>query len=301
MEENEVKSIIDKANKALEEHDFENAKKICEEGLMLDCENPNLYLIQLLADYKVTEIAHLKDCEIDFYSDNYKNLRFFADEELSKELDSCLFPEKASSSSKTFFDFFKAIFKTIKNELAIPWKTPSSLSEFCKRELKEFYLSNKDRLYLTNNDTVASVASFSTIITNSIIIMLLPGATIFCLSNKDYFSFILLSIIGSLFLVKLKKVYEKTEIKCEQIISDENFVFFKYLIKIVINTIFVFLCIFFTHLLYISSYCFMTYDKQYILGFVLGILPAYIFFFQYQKIYNLVYNLKAFFYWLKNK
>ena len=56
-QESQVKNLIMGANLALEAHKFDKAKSICEQALKLDDNNPNIYLILLLAKYKVTEIV----------------------------------------------------------------------------------------------------------------------------------------------------------------------------------------------------------------------------------------------------
>ena len=88
MEENKelkVKHLIVLANKLLEAHNFKEAKKMCYEALKMDYEDPNIYLILLLANYEVTEIEHLQKCDIDYDSNLYKNVRQYADKELNDE------------------------------------------------------------------------------------------------------------------------------------------------------------------------------------------------------------------------
>ena len=88
--QSQVKSIIMGANLSLEAHKYGQAKQICKEALELDKDNPNIYLIMLLADYKVTEIEDLKNCKVDFNSENYKNVRRYAGKELNDELNKYL-------------------------------------------------------------------------------------------------------------------------------------------------------------------------------------------------------------------
>ena len=88
--EQQIKDLIVEANNQLEAHNFEEADKICKKAAILDYNNPNIYLIQLLAEYEVTEIEDLQNCNVDFNSENYKKVRRYADPELNKELDKYL-------------------------------------------------------------------------------------------------------------------------------------------------------------------------------------------------------------------
>ena len=65
-----AKSLVIEANKELEAHNFLRANEICEETASLDYRNPNIYLIQLLARYEVTEIEDLQNCDVNL-SSNY--------------------------------------------------------------------------------------------------------------------------------------------------------------------------------------------------------------------------------------
>ena len=73
MVKNKIKELIIEANNQLEAHNFEEADRICKKAIKLDYNNPNIYLIQLLAEYRVTEIEDLENCDIDFNSDNYRD------------------------------------------------------------------------------------------------------------------------------------------------------------------------------------------------------------------------------------
>ena len=74
----QVKFLINKANAELEAHNYSKSKKTCYQALELDSDNPNIYLILLLAKYEVTEIEDLKNCNIDYESETYKNVRRYA-------------------------------------------------------------------------------------------------------------------------------------------------------------------------------------------------------------------------------
>ena len=48
-DESQVKFLINKANVELEAHNYKKSKKTCYQALKLDSDNPNIYLILLLA------------------------------------------------------------------------------------------------------------------------------------------------------------------------------------------------------------------------------------------------------------
>ena len=77
-------NLIKEANKALEEREYYKAKLFCEEASRFNPQNPISYLIQILIEYKVTEIEELKNCNFDFNSEYYRRLRLYADEELNR-------------------------------------------------------------------------------------------------------------------------------------------------------------------------------------------------------------------------
>ena len=85
-----VKILLNKANAELEAHKFDKSKKICYQALKLDSDNPNIYLILLLAEYEVTEIEDLQNCKIDYDSEIYKNVRRYAGQDLHDELNKFL-------------------------------------------------------------------------------------------------------------------------------------------------------------------------------------------------------------------
>ena len=113
----EVKSLIMGANLALEAHKFDKAKSICEQALKLDDNNPNIYLILLLAKYKVTEIEHLEKCDVDYELEVYKNVRRYAGKELNDELNRYLSDKQTFVANKTSDFNFKQSFETLKPKL----------------------------------------------------------------------------------------------------------------------------------------------------------------------------------------
>ncbi len=83
-------NLIIEANKALEEHEYYKASLLSQEASRYNYKNPIPHLIQILANYKVTEINDLQNYNFDFDEDKYRVLRSLADENLNKELDEAL-------------------------------------------------------------------------------------------------------------------------------------------------------------------------------------------------------------------
>ncbi len=181
MGKNKIKELIIEANNQLEAHNFEEADRICKKAIKLDYNNPNIYLIQLLAEYKVTEIEDLENCDIDFNSDIYKKVRYYADQELNNELDKYLIKKYAYKS------------------------------ESKKNNSNILIYSNKTSLELSNkNDSCASLTTFVTIIGFSFLYFIMLVCLIGSLSkNKSISDFISIGTIASLFIYNLFKVYKK--------------------------------------------------------------------------------------------
>lgn len=143
-DESQVKFLINKANVELEAHNYKKSKKTCYQALKLDSNNPNIYLILLLAQNKVTEIEDLKNCKIDYESESYKNLRRYAGKDLHEKLNQYLSDKekyanfiipnnhKSSSLIKSFktgviepvIKFLKSFWKKPNQEKAIQKKQP---------------------------------------------------------------------------------------------------------------------------------------------------------------------------------
>lgn len=94
MEENEIDNILEKANDELENGNYDKAIEICNQAISLDPVNPNIYLIQFLAENKIPELKHLYNCEVNINSDSYTKLRKYADKELNDILDLYITPKK---------------------------------------------------------------------------------------------------------------------------------------------------------------------------------------------------------------
>ena len=187
MGNNQVQELIIKANNQLEAHNFEEADRICKKAIKLDYNNPNIYLIQLLAEYKVTEIEDLENCDIDFNSDNYRKVRYYADQELNNELDKYLINKYAYKTNKPKNQIIIADTTSKKLELVTPEKE----------------LSNE-------RDYYASLTTFVTIIGFSFLYFIMLVCLIGSLSkNKSISDFISIGTIASLFIYNLFKVYKK--------------------------------------------------------------------------------------------
>ena len=82
-----VETLLKRAQLAVEDSEFENADKFCEQILSIDPENAYAYLIKLLAEYRVTRKHYLVNLPNTFEtSGNYKKVIRFGDEGLVKEL-----------------------------------------------------------------------------------------------------------------------------------------------------------------------------------------------------------------------
>lgn len=139
----QVKFLINKANVELEAHNFSKSKNTCYKALELDSDNPNIYLILLLAQYKVTEIEDLKNCNIDYESETYKNVRRCAAQDLHDELNKYLSDrekyENIKSSHKS-----TGIIKEFKTTLIEP--TIKFFNSFVQKDNQKKALNNQ-----TNN------------------------------------------------------------------------------------------------------------------------------------------------------
>ena len=181
MGKNKIKELIIEANNQLEAHNFEEADRICKKAIKLDYNNPNIYLIQLLAEYKITEIEDLENCDIDFNSNNYKKVRYYADQELNNELDKYLIAKYAYKSESK---------KNNSNILIYSDKTSQELSN--------------------QKDSYASLTTFITIIGFSFLYFIMLVCLIGSISkNKSIFDFLSVGTVAALFIFNLFKVYKK--------------------------------------------------------------------------------------------
>ena len=152
----QVKFLINKANAELEAHNYSKSKKTCYQALELDSDNPNIYLILLLAQYEVTEIEDLKNCNIDYESETYKNVRHYAAQDLHDELNKYLSDRekyeniKSNHKSTSIIKDFKTTFvePTIKffNTFVQNDNQKEPLKNQSNKEIKETVLNYLSRL-----------------------------------------------------------------------------------------------------------------------------------------------------------
>lgn len=312
--DSEVKTLIMGANLALEAHKFDKAKSICEQALKLDDNNPNIYLILLLARYKVTEIEHLEKCNVDYESDVYKNVRRYAGKELNDELNRYLSDKKDFVANKTSGLNFKQSFEKFK---------PNLKNIFIK--VKDFYLDKKsepsgkkenDSLFnvkkstkgkknlekyssqdntianfltvdLTSSfkDTVYSLSYFIFILSLVGVLFFLFFITLGCLFDFRVFSLISIAIIDiSLFLV-LKKAFNRDfDLDYKPDTSK-----FTLLGKSLLNLILAIILVFIIYLLYFYAGKFAVQNLLLgIIGVFLGFMGSYLVFLHYRCVYGFI-------------
>ncbi|MBP5468270.1 MAG: hypothetical protein J6Z11_03400, partial [Candidatus Riflebacteria bacterium] len=233
--DSEVKSLIMGANLALEAHKFDKAKSICEQALKLDDNNPNIYLILLLAKYKVTEIEHLEKCNVDYELDVYKNVRRYADKELHEELNRYLSDKQTFESYDKPTDF-KLNFKNLKPKLKdflIKVKDfyLDKDGDFDKNYGKKSFYNNKSNkknkysdspycgekidnilssdIFSYFKDTVSSLSAFISILSLIGVIFYLFFITAGCIMDFRIFGLISIGIIDSLLVLIFKKTFNR--------------------------------------------------------------------------------------------
>ena len=233
--DSKVKSLIMGANLALEAHKFDKAKSICEQALKLDANNPNIYLILLLAKYKVTEIEHLEKCKVDYELDVYKNVRRYAGKELNEELNRYLSDkqtfENNDKTSDNTFDF-KQSFKNLKPKLKnffIIVKDFYLDKDVNKGKVKSSWFENSNSTYnrrnsesiyagkkIENNtgidpfsfkDTLASLSYFIFILSLIGVLFFLFFITAGCLMDVRIYGLIPIGIVDTFLFLILKKTF----------------------------------------------------------------------------------------------
>ena len=250
-----AKSLVIEANKELEAHNFLRANEICEEAASLDYRNPNIYLIQLLARYEVTEIEDLQNCEVNIYSNYLKKVRLYAGKELNKELDKYIIP-KNNNTNNQFYEN----------------KTPQLVEP-------EKELSN-------TRDSWASLTTFITIIGFTFLYFVMLICLIGALSvNKSILDFIGVGTIVYLFIYNLFKVYKKDvspipypDSKASAIFNTINNFLVSLAIYITIN-----LCVFMS-----CSFILVDDPGAKVVGLILGIPMTLLIPYLYKQIYAFI-------------
>lgn len=120
MSEEEVKSLLDKANSALESKEFQKAIDICSKAIELEPKNSMCYLIQFLAEHKVTDIDQLENKKVNFDSVYYKNLKLYTNKKLFNELEAYLKKSNSSSNNFDLFNKIKAFFEPANSKDIFP-------------------------------------------------------------------------------------------------------------------------------------------------------------------------------------
>ena len=273
--ESEVKTLIVLANKELEAHNFKKSKKICNKALQIDAENPNIYLILFLAQYKVTEIEDLQKCEIDYKSELYKTLRKYAGNELNAELNKYL---SDKYENKTV--------SRISSKMAESFKKLWGLELFSssKKESLPKQISSK-------HETAQGIffACFFFIFIASFVCCV--GSLN---SENNYIDTICFYIvIISFWVMFFRLINREPEVK-DKLINNQTFKFFiKTLIPFFLSGIFIIVI----HYLFYWSIENIS-EKRYLLGLLIGIIPTIILPITYKIFYNLVSNMTELFYTL---
>ncbi|MBR4570102.1 MAG: hypothetical protein IKO19_05480 [Candidatus Riflebacteria bacterium] len=174
-----AKSLVIEANKELEAHNFLRANEICEEAASLDYRNPNIYLIQLLARYEVTEIEDLQNCDVNLSSNYLKKARLYAGKELNNELDKYLIKKNNNTNIQYYEN-----------------KTPQ--------------LVDPDKELSNTRDSWASLTTFIVLIGFTFLYFVMLICLIAAIGvNKSILDFIGVGTIVYLFINNLIKVYKK--------------------------------------------------------------------------------------------
>lgn len=315
--DSEVKSLIMGANLALEAHKFDKAKSICEQALKLDDNNPNIYLILLLAKYKVTEIEHLEKCKVDYELDIYKNVRRYADKELHEELNRYLSDKQTFESYDKPTDF-KLNFKNLKPKL----------KDFLIK-VKDFYLdkdgnsdinngkksfnnkSNKNNRYSGSpycgekidnilssdifsffKDTVSSLSAFISVLSLIGVIFYLFFITAGCLMDLRITCIIPIGIIDTLLVLIFKKTFNRDFDLNYKPDSGKSVLLGKAFLNFVLAIILVFII----YPLYYESGWLATQNLFFgIGGILLGFIASYLVFWYYRCVYCFFKYISIFF------
>lgn len=307
MEENnelKVKHLILLANNQLEAHNFKNAKKLCDEALKYDSDNPNIYLILLLAKYEVTEIEYLQKYTIDFNDNIYKNLRNCADKELNEELDKYISEESFVKSDKNTNN---AAVSNYKKEIKHVLKSLNSLGivKYVKNEFKTLF----EKPIESGNRNLDKIETHATFAIFFGIILLFPTSFIgfigALLSDKLYLDSICYVFIVYLFWTKISRL-NKTSPISEDVFpdKDDKKQFIQFIFKTLKHFVLFVLCIieinifFYLSLNFLFGSQILNYDTLMIsklffliVGAVIGIIPGLTVNYAYQKAYNMIRNI----------
>ncbi len=274
-----VKALIIEANNELEAHNFLRANEICEEAASLDYSNPNIYMIQLLARYEVTEIEDLQNCDVNIYSNYYKKVRLYAGKELNDELDKYI-PKNVNAYPEP-----------PKNNLFAGW---TNLINNTDGFLVELFLINKpfskERIETTRNDyfpeeTKASVTTFIYGLEFIIITLFFVISFVTIISEFSFMKSLCLLFADFTFIYPIWYVHKKNVLYLKT--QDYNFTFYtKYFLRILISIILFILL----NALYFTAYGFILYENIYFSAIILASLTIPISITQYKLIFSFISN-----------
>ena len=274
-----VKALIIEANKELEAHNFLRANEICEEAAELDYSNPNIYLIQLLARYEVTEIEDLQNCNVNIYSNYYKKVRLYAGKELNDELDKYipknvgLYPENSNviHLDVLLADFFRPIKDYIYEILVI------------NKELSIIKPEEDE-----NKDSYASVTTFIVFVSLSLIIVAYGFGLMMLLFEGPIYKIFIVAYLAFTFIYPLQKIYKKDVINLE--FPKFNIRFFSiYFFQILLSVVF-----------YLISFLFYAaalggaFKLEIIIPLLLAIIPVPLIITLYKMVYCIISNTNYF-------
>ena len=309
--ESQVRNLILGANAALEAHKFAKSKQICREALQLEPDNPNIHMIMLLADYKVTEIEDLKDCDVDFQAENYKNVRRYASKDLHDELNKYLKDEYILKENKPSVDidsiinnYYTKLISFLKKqnykELAKDFFGIDYLnSSFYNNKLSQEYLKNKEILLHPTTDSVARFAASFTVFSLALIAMIFFMYLIMAFGEGRVYPFI--TGVGSLFLIALYAIRIKSIFYLQVIVTPPSHmksiseIFGRMLVNL-IGSILALVAIYYLYYIHFNYGRPLVYSFWYYpFAFIVGLIPQRIIPIYFQQCYSLFKNFNYIF------
>ena len=308
-QESQVKKLIMGANLALEAHKFGKAKQICLEALKIESDNPNIYMIMLLADYRVTEIEHLEKCDVDTESENYKNVRRYAGKELNDELNKYV-SDKGRKDKNTYDSFLTGFnLDALLGKLTDFIKTKGYkglLEDFFgydyltfekyEKKLLQKYNEDKSILLKPKDDKIVKTTSPILILSFSPIFIAFLLALLICLiEGKNYHLIVGPGfLVGcALFSLRIKAIYyHELIIK----IPKKKNTFFEKISSTIVSfagTVVSFLAIYYLYYIYFDLASPMRFYHGYIikiLSVFIGLIPQRIIPFCSQQLYSFIKN-----------
>ena len=270
-----VKALIIEANNELEAHNFLRANEICEEAASLDYSNPNIYMIQLLARYEVTEIVDLQNCDVNIYSNYYKKVRLYAGKELNDELDKYI-PQNVS------------LYPESNNVIHLDALLTNSFKPV-KDYIYEILVINKELSIIKpeeneNKDSYASVTTFIVFVSLSLIIIAYVFGLMMILSEGPIYSIFIVAYLAFTLIYPLQKVYKKDVINLE--FPKFSLRFF----SICFFQIFLSVVFYIISLLFYAAALGGAFKSEIIISFLLAIIPVPLIIALYKMVYCIISN-----------